>query len=336
MSMGNYWQAAGPMGPTNDEETDSRRPVRRYTNPSAGVGYFNQVPGQTAAAEPVQPAITAWTGTSPYVQRIYSTYGVRPVAGGGAIANLTPQESAEMSDYALYMARMEPLIAQAQADISGVYGAAAGQARQQAGLFGRAGERGAAATSGAYGAAANEAARLGQAGGTMVSGLSGPAQSFQTQYGSLPTMGRISEQGMNLATRSGVLDLNEYARQAAKSGDAAAQDFARQWDSLSAESKLILNSRVREQQAGRVDTARQAVVAQEAIERETRQQGAVSLYNGLFSEDKNTRKAAENTFRSYGFDTKSLKSDTRAAQRAALQIMASIPPEELLFYNTGG
>lgn len=137
--------------------------------------------------------------------------------------------TAQLQNYNNMMARLRPEVNQAKAAVSGAYGAAAGAGRTAAGNIGARGERTAATLEDLYGRAATEAGSMAQAGGTDVSGLTGPSQAFQDIYGGAYNYGTTDAFGTRGQAGLDSESMLAQSKQTAGIGSQASANIERYW-----------------------------------------------------------------------------------------------------------
>lgn len=260
--------------------------------------YYGPQDGDTSTAVTAAAARSALEAMSPYKSTeddlLRQQFGITGQAGSYA-SGATSAEERKLQDFAEYMSVLEPRVAEAQRKISGAYGSAADQARRQAYIFGGQGQQAAQDVRDVYGVAAQDVAALGSAGGTGVSGLTGPAQTFQSLYGSLPGTGVTEGQDITGGTGYAVGSLEELARKAASSGTKAGKDFATYINGLTAAEQYRLKSTMGDAQAGRVASYEQARLLQQAAD-QTTLDDATSTALSLWAQGGKAKKALEKGF----------------------------------------
>jgi hypothetical protein len=181
---------------------------------------------------------------------------------------------------------LQDLMPLAQQRIAGFYSNAANQARQRAGIFGEQGERTAGEIGRVYTDAGQQAADLAGAGGTSVSGLTGPSQALQALYGTLPGTGTTGMQDVRAQTGFAVRTLEDVANDAARSGTAEGRNLANYISSLGVSERSRLNDALIADSQSRVGSARQEA-AQYQLEQQrlapAKEQQAIGLATTLWS-----------------------------------------------------
>lgn len=152
---------------------------------------------------------------------------------------------------------LQNLMPLAQQRIAGFYSNAANQARQRAGIFGEQGERTAGEIGRVYTDAGQQAADLAGAGGTSVSGLTGPSQALQALYGTLPGTGTTGMQDVRAQTGFAMRTLEDVANDAARSGTAEGRNLANYIGSLGVSERARLEDSLIADSQSRVGSARQ-------------------------------------------------------------------------------
>ena len=203
------------------------------------------------------------------------------------LAELDPDIQAQRAIYERYLGRVRPEIEAAQRAVSGAYGAAAGRGRTAAGNIGSRGEQLALTAEDLYNMAAQQAGDMSQAGGTMVSGLTGPGQVFQDIYGTAYGTGMGEAYGARGAADIASEDMRARAQQAAGMGTRAAGDIGRYWDRLTAREQMAFD----QAQAAATTQRREGLKAKEALLDTT-----IGTLVGMYRTDKNERKNLKKFF----------------------------------------
>lgn len=158
------------------------------------------------------------------------------------LAQADPRLSAQLAAYDRMMAALRPEVEQAKAAVAGAYGQAAGAGRTAAGNIGTRGERTAATFEDLYGRAATEAGDMAQAGGTAVSGLTGPGQAFQDIYGGAYGLGGTEAYGTRGTADIAAEGMRAQAQQAAGAGSRASANIQNYWDRMTARERFAFDS----------------------------------------------------------------------------------------------
>jgi hypothetical protein len=165
-----------------------------------------------------------------------------------------PRLMGQLAAYDRMMAALRPEVEQAKSAVSGAYGAAAGAGRTAAGNIGTRGERTAATFEDLYGRAATEAGDMAQAGGTMVSGLTGPGQAFQDIYGGAYGLGGTEAYGTRGEAGLAAEGMRAQAQQAAGAGSRASSNIQNYWDRMTARERFAFDSALSDAQFQRGET----------------------------------------------------------------------------------
>ena len=128
--------------------------------------------------------------------------------------------------------------------IQGQYYNAAEQARRRAAIFGDLGKATTGAVQQAYTGTGEDIANLAQGGGTAVSGLTGPAQGFQSLYTTLPGTGETITQDLTEQIGFETTNLDDIARAALRSGTQQGKNLAEYIASMSAEQRYALGTQL--------------------------------------------------------------------------------------------
>jgi hypothetical protein len=166
------------------------------------------------------------SGLSPEVERSLNLrYGAtyNPQTQGFTVAN-DPYMEKQLANVENYYRMLDT--AGAQRAIEGKYQNAAEMARRRAAIFGEQGEQTAMGTRAAFTGGAEDIAGLSQQGGTAVTGLTGPAQGFQSLYGTLPGMGVTAAQDITGNVGFEMESLEDIARAALRSGTKQGRNLA--------------------------------------------------------------------------------------------------------------
>lgn len=169
------------------------------------------------------------------------------------LAQADPRLSAQIAAYDRMMAALRPEVEQAKAAVAGAYGQAAGAGRTAARNIGARGERTGATFEDLYGRAATEAGDLAQAGGTAVSGLTGPGQAFQDIYGGAYGLGGTEAYGARGEAGLAAEGMRAQAQQAAGAGSRAAENIQNYWDRMTARERWAFESAIADAQFQRAE-----------------------------------------------------------------------------------
>jgi len=158
-----------------------------------------------------------------------------------------------LEDYNQFLADIAPNVARGRAAISGAYGQAANAGRTAASNIARRGEETALSAQDIYGDAAGEVSDLAQAGGTEVSGLTGPSQAFRSLYGDLYGTGEdlaYSTRGMSDLERQ---EMEAAALAAQRAGGRAARSFDDLYSNISGRDRYAIQNAIRMSQSQRAE-----------------------------------------------------------------------------------